>query len=128
MTRSSLLRMWWAAPMALVAGSAIGVAIVVGPTVGDRVGVPHELVVPVAGDGAAAASPVATHRPHPDKTHRPTTASTHPATTPPPLHYTSTTRVVEPRRPVVSQSPGDDGSESPGGDTSGYAGHEGGDG
>jgi hypothetical protein len=130
MTRSSLLRMWWAAPMALVAGSAVGAAIVVGPTVGDRVGVPHELVVPAAGDGAAA-SP-ATTPPHPVKTHRPgvtpTPGGTTPAaSTPAPSHHDSG-QVVPPHRPVVTQSPEDDRSESPGGDTTGYAGHEGGDG
>ena len=128
MTRSSLLRMWWAAPMALVVGSAVGVAIVIGPTVGDRVGVPHQLVVPTTGDGAAASS-AATTRPHPVTTHRPAVTATHPAATPTPVasHHDST-RVVQPHRPVVTQSPDDDRSESPGGDTSGLGGHEGGDG
>jgi hypothetical protein len=124
MTRSSLLRMWWAAPMALVAGSAIGAAIVVGPTVGDKVGVPRELVVPVAGNAAPASAPPVT-RPHPVKTHRPAPAPTHAATAPAATHDT-TTRVVQPRRPVVSQSP-DDHSESSG-DSTGDGGHEGGDG
>lgn len=114
--------------MALVAGSAVGAAIVVGPTVGERVGVPHQLVVPTAGDGAAA-SPATTARPHPARTHRPAVAPTHTATTPAPVAPRhDSTRVVEPHRPVVTQSPGDDRSESPGGDTSSYDGHQGGDG
>jgi hypothetical protein len=109
MTRASLVRMWWAAPGALVAASAVGAAIVVGPTLGEQVTVPRQLVVPVAAPNPtptpATARPSTPPRPHPSPTLTPTSVAS----------LVPSTRVVEPRRPIVTASPDDDQHrESPG--------------
>jgi hypothetical protein len=99
-----LSRLWWAAPGALVAGSAIGVAVVVGPTLGQQVSVPRELVVPATTSTPASAPP----SPHATR-HRPR----HPSATPTPTQSQATvaiaprTSVVQPRHQVVTASPED---------------------
>ena len=117
MTRSSAVRLWWAAPGALVAGSAIGAAIVIGPTLGEQVAVPRQLDVPTASPAGAAtpASPTGNH-------HKP--ARSHPTPTPSqtPLGRSPSPRVVQPHHPIVTASAEDDS-----GPDSGVQ-HEGGDG
>jgi len=96
--------LWWAAPGALVAGSAIGVAVVVGPSLGQQVSAPRQLVVPATADAPVTARPSPSvppvRHPHP----RPVVSST-----PTPVVSGPTTRVVQPRRPVVTANPDDSG-------------------
>lgn len=95
------LRLWWAAPGAIVAGSAIGAAVVVGPTLGQQVIVPRQLVVP-----ATAGTPAPSQTTSPAVRHpHPTATAT--ATAPPGVVIAPTTRVVQPRHPVVTASADD---------------------
>src|SRR5437660_12603719 len=72
------LRVWWALPGLAVAGTAIGLAIVVGPTLGEHVPIPGQLVLP-ANATSAEPSPAATHAVRP-RAH----ASPRPSRTPTP--------------------------------------------
>src|SRR3954453_13702262 len=103
--RAQPLRLWWALPGAAVAGTAVGMAIVVGPTLGEHVAIPHELVLPATATSAAQ-PPVATHavKPRRPPSPKPPVTPAAPATQPPRTH------VVTPRRPVVTAS-SDDGQE-----------------
>jgi hypothetical protein len=110
MTRSSLVRAWWAVPGALVAGSAVGAAIVIGPTLGEQVRVPQQLAVPVAAPEGAdeAGEPAQSTPPHPRKhPANPSPASTGPLDPASSGSHEHSTRVVQPHRPVVSANPDD---------------------
>lgn len=116
--RSQPVRLWWALPGLAVGSTAIAMAVVVGPTLGEHVSIPRQLVLPAT---ATAAPPTTTpaHASHPRHHSSPKPTVT-PTSTPPPAQ----THVVVPRRPVVTAT-GDDshehesGSDRSGLDTSG---------
>ena len=110
------LRVWWALPGLAVAGTAIGLAVVVGPTLGEQVTIPRQLVLPATVTAAAptpapttGATPPVKPRPH----HSPT-----PSVSPTPAGQPRT-HVVTPRRPVVTSSGEDSQEHESGSDRSG---------
>ena len=111
------LRLWWALPGMAVAGTAVGLAVVVGPTLGEHVAIPRQLVLvttPASAPPTALASPA--HKP----SHRPaprSTSSSKAAATPTPA--SAQTHVVAPRRPVVRASSDDIHERGSGNDRSG---------
>ena len=109
--RRTPLRMWWAMPGLAVAGTAIGLAVVVGPTLGEHVTIPRQLVLP-AGATTAAPTPVVRHAVKPGRHASPKPSVTRTPLVPPRTH------VVTPQRPVVTSS-GDDGQQESGTDRSG---------
>ena len=110
--------MWWALPGLAVAGTAIGMAVVVGPTLGERVPIPKQLVVPATTTLPPSAPATHRPRPHPHATPKPTLTPAAAPTQQPQTH------VVVPRRPLVTASSDDgheheSGADRPGSDTSG---------
>lgn len=97
------LRAWWALPGLTVAGTAIGLAVVVGPTLGEHVPIPRQLVLP-ATETTVAPTPPARHAVKPPRHPSPKPSATPAPIVPPQTH------VVTPRRPVVTAS-SDDGQE-----------------
>jgi hypothetical protein len=102
-------RLWWAGPTALVVLGGTTFAFVLAPEFSSQ-RIPDRVVV----------RPAASESPAPVQTGRPTNRPTHPATVPPTAQPTRTSEppddtVVEPTRPVVSESP-DDHSGPGGGD------------
>ena len=98
------VRMWWALPTLTVVGAAIGMGVVVGPTLGEHVSIPHQLLLPATASTSARESQTATApKPHtPRASPKPAsgrTASPAPTSTP-----VQATHVVAPRRPVVTAS------------------------
>lgn len=103
--RSHPLRMWWALPGLAVASTAIAMAVVVGPTLGEHVSIPRQLVLPASATSAAPKqAPTHAVRPRHHPSPKPT------ATPAPPSASVAQTHVVTPRRPVVTAS-GDDSHE-----------------
>lgn len=99
---------WWAVPGLAVVGTAIGMGVVVGPTLGEQVPIPRQIVLPAMSRTVAASRPVAHRAATPRATHRPTPATTHaPAATPAPIATAAQTHVVAPQRPVVTASADD---------------------
>ena len=91
-------RMWWLAPLCVVASSAIAVTVLMAPKLGAHVAIPRQLVVaapsPVTQPSVDARSVAAqrpTRRPSPSASPTPSA----PASAP-------TTQVVQPQRPVVT--------------------------
>jgi len=110
--RPQPLRLWWALPVTAVAGTAVGMAVVVGPTLGERVTVPRQLVLPVTST-TTPATPAPTNSAKPAAHPSPKPSLT-PSSTPLPK-----THVVVPRRPVVTASNDDAHEHESGTDTSG---------
>lgn len=110
MTRSSVVRLWWAAPGALLAGSAIGAAIVVGPTLGERVAVPSKVSVPGTPPTVVDSTRGgATARPHPPASRPSPTPTAAPST------HSLPPQVVQPRHAIVTAPANDDGRHDTGG-------------
>ena len=109
------VRLWWALPGLAVAGTAVGMAVVVGPTLGEHVTIPTRLVLPATAP-AAAQTPVAQHptKPRHHPAPPPTTTPTTPPTTAVPQ-----THVVTPRRPLVTATSDDSHETDTGRDRSG---------
>jgi hypothetical protein len=98
----------WATPGLALVATAIGLAVVAGPTLGQHVTIPRRLVVPVASPAPRSTAAPATARratPKPSVSPTPTPASTF-----------APARVVAPLRPVVTESSGsgrrDDGHQT----------------
>jgi hypothetical protein len=96
-------RMWWLAPLCVVASSAVAVTVLLAPTVGAHVAVPRTLVVATP---TTATRAVETPRP---RHRRPAPPS--PSPSPTPATAVPTTQVVQPRLPVVTVH--EDRTESP---------------
>jgi len=94
--------MWWALPGLAVASTAIAMAVVVGPTLGEHVSIPRQLVLPASATSTAPTA-ASTHavRPRQHLSPKPTATKT------PTSVSVAQTHVVTPRRPVVTAS-GDD--------------------
>lgn len=110
------MRLWWALPGLAVAGTAVGMAVVVGPTLGEHVTIPSRLVLPTTTPAAAqtpdAQSPGSQHPTKPR--HHPTPPPTAAATSAVPQ-----THVVTPRRPLVTATSDDSHETDAGRDRSG---------
>ena len=110
------VRLWWALPGLAVAGTAVGMAVVVGPTLGEHVTIPSRLVLPTTAP-AAAQTPVA----QTPTSQRPAKSRHHP--TPPPTATATSavpqTHVVTPQRPLVTASSDDSHETDAGRDRSG---------
>lgn len=110
------VRLWWALPGLAVAGTAVGMAVVVGPTLGEHVTIPSRLVLPTTTPAAAqtpvAQPPASQHQIKPR--HHPTPPPTAAATSAVPQ-----THVVTPQRPLVTASSDDSHETDAGRDRSG---------
>lgn len=93
-------KMWWLAPVFVVATTAVASTVLFVPELGAHVAVPRQVVVFVpASEPPAPTSP--TPRPQPHRTHHPAPrpTPTTPALTP--VEAEPTPVVVQPQRPVV---------------------------
>lgn len=109
------LRVWWALPSFAVAASAVAAGIVVGPTLGETVSIPRQLVLPEASATPPSMQPATPRKGHGDSTAaKPTNdVKAAPKRTPtatPTSWPLQQTRVVAPQRPVVT-STDDDGHD-----------------
>lgn len=125
--RRHLVRLWWAAPLAVVTATGAAFAVVVAPAAANRAAVPRELSVAGAQTSLPSPAPAARRHAAAKKAAHPAPVSTQHAlalNTPAPApvtrpNSTHAPRIIAPSHPVVTEPPDDGGAADAGGSDDG---------